>query len=127
MRRGTQQHVAHHLIFVCVLPSPPASRFACVFCCPACAPRHPPGLNPYLPASGTGFCSGSIVESAPFKLTAEFVDLMDGPNSACFKGFREVRERRCVCRPALGDRRLLRRIIYFYMIREWRTCVALSA
>lgn len=30
------------------------------------------------------------VESAPFKLTAEFVDLMDGPSSACFKGFREV-------------------------------------
>ncbi|CAN0465814.1 unnamed protein product, partial [Ectocarpus sp. 8 AP-2014] len=29
-------------------------------------------------------------ESAPFKLTAEFVDLMGGPSSACFKGFREV-------------------------------------
>ncbi|CAM9327966.1 unnamed protein product [Choristocarpus tenellus] len=29
-------------------------------------------------------------ESAPFKLTAEFVELMDGPCSSCFKGFRDV-------------------------------------
>ncbi|CAM9387861.1 unnamed protein product [Discosporangium mesarthrocarpum] len=29
-------------------------------------------------------------ESAPFKLTAEFVELMDGPSSSCFKGFKEV-------------------------------------
>ncbi|CAM9282162.1 unnamed protein product [Pylaiella littoralis] len=29
-------------------------------------------------------------ESAPFKLTAEFVDLMDGPTSTCFRGFREL-------------------------------------
>ncbi|CAN0077131.1 unnamed protein product [Ectocarpus sp. 8 AP-2014] len=29
-------------------------------------------------------------ESAPFKLTAEFVDLMGGPSSSCFRGFREV-------------------------------------
>ncbi|CAN0055344.1 unnamed protein product [Ascophyllum nodosum] len=29
-------------------------------------------------------------ESAPFKLTAEFVELMGGPSSECFKGFREV-------------------------------------
>lgn len=33
----------------------------------------------------------AVVESAPFKLTAEFVDLMDGPSSACFKEFCEVR------------------------------------
>lgn len=38
-------------------------------------------------------CFTTPVESAPFKLTAEFVDLMGGPSSACFKGFREVRDR----------------------------------
>lgn len=49
--------------------------------------------------STDGVLWGSIVESAPFKLTAEFVDLMDGPNSACFKGFREARERFLFARP----------------------------
>ncbi|CAM9828202.1 unnamed protein product [Phaeothamnion confervicola] len=29
-------------------------------------------------------------ESAPFKLTGEFVELMDGPNSECFKRFRTL-------------------------------------
>lgn len=48
-------------------------------------PYRPPALPP-LPC-----LTLSSVESAPFKLTAEFVDLMDGPSSACFKEFREVR------------------------------------
>lgn len=68
---------AHRLLFR-VSPL----RVACVF------PAHRVCLSAF---DGVSF--GSIVESAPFKLTAEFVDLMDGPNSACFKGFREVRER----------------------------------
>ena len=37
-------------------------------------------------------CTGTV-ESAPFKLTAEFVELMGGPSSECFKGFREVSRR----------------------------------
>ena len=57
------------------------------FVCSSCARsllRHP-----RLPARHL-VLTRSSVESAPFKLTAEFVDLMDGPSSVCFKEFREV-------------------------------------
>lgn len=57
----------------------------------------------------------TIVESAPFKLTAEFVDLMDGPNSACFKGFREVRERDCLPTRARWEIALLS----LYVVSFW--------
>lgn len=70
------------------------------------------------------FLFGSVlaVESAPFKLTAEFVDLMDGPNSACFKGFREVRERDFVCPPQpLGDG--VRAVVFFAAFSRVRPSV----